>query len=334
MKFNKIIIDGNNLYAKNYFVALQQLNKKESTKLIYLTIELFLNSLRKIKRELATDYTEYYFLWDNAKSKLTTRSQMDNQIIDRRDIDPGYKLNRNKKSDTFYRGIDYLRYLLQNRDNYYYDLRIEYFEADDTVKGLIDMFIEKNLKYKIIIVSEDMDWSRCIDENIFWYSKNKIWTNEDFYKTYKFPPISSKIIMYKTFKGDKSDNIPIAVPSLKTEVILRIVNDFDNIYTFLANFHTLDYINDHFKKKIDSGVVEDKTIKDRLRLNYQMVDFIPIEKYLIEKNLVACKRNESTLKKLYKSYDIPIHKYEKLRFYKEEKKDDLDYINPKKSVRR
>lgn len=304
MKFNKIIIDGNNLYARSFYVA-KKISEKE---VLSKTLELFMNSLDKLERLYAGDYVEWYFCWDNAKSKIILRSQMDQSIIERKKIDPEYKANRTKKGDIFYNGIDYLRFLLQNRRRNYYDLRIQDFEADDTVKALIDYINKKNIPYRILIVSEDLDWSRLIDDNIFWYAKDKIWDKEIYKDTYGFYPIRHNIEMYKTFRGDKSDNIPVGLRGIREKDLLKIINDFKDIYSFFTAYHTLPYLSDIIKKRIKEDLEKKPT---RLRQNYQLVSFIKVEESLVEENLIEGKKNIENLKKMYSFFKIDYKRYEK-----------------------
>lgn len=281
MKFKKIVIDCNNLYYRNYFVFKEYESTVAGKQIKTGGVHGFLKSLNVIERTLLLPGGSIYFLWDNPTSKDKLRKQMDEEYEDRKEIDPNYKLLRNKQSDAFYRGIDYLRILLQNRNDNYYDIQVPGYEADDIVKPVIQAID----KYETVLVhSEDLDWARSMDRNVFWYAKNKIWNFDSFKKKYGFFPTGNTVAIYKAIRGDKSDHIPIGIPHLSEKIVLKIVNDFEDIYDFFERYALKDYLSDKWKEKI-------KKCKSRLRLNYQLVDFIKISKELVDENTILCYNN-------------------------------------------
>lgn len=306
-KFNRIIIDGNNLYHKCYSISLKKYVDNKDI-IIKETINFFIKILNSYIKRFLGDRGYIYILWDNPISKQKIRVTMDGSLIERKKIDPLYKLNRKKQDGAFYRGIDYLRVYLLNYKNNIYDLQITNFEADDIVKGLIDYFKDKKITDRILIISEDLDWARCFDNNVFWYSKNKVYDKDIFLNEYKYIPNEKNIVMYKTIKGDKSDYIPCGIRNIKESDVLRIIDEFDDIYCFLGNYFKLHYLSDLIKEKI-------RLDKNRLILNYQLVSFIPVDIQLIEKNLIPCKENETVLSILNKFYGIKTD----IKFYNNKK---------------
>lgn len=311
-KFDKIIIDGNNLYYKEYAVAKTSLYKEKKNlsneNILSKTIELFLISLKKIKNLYSHENTEYYFLWDNPVSKELLRCEMDISLLQRKKLDNNYKNNRIKKDDSFYQGINILRSFLTNRYNNYFDLQITLCEADDVVKGLLDYFKEKNENKNILIISSDLDWFRCIDvkNNILCLAGNTIYNDINFKEKYGYELKTSNIIMHKTLRGDSIDNIPIAIKNVKDEEIFEIIKNYENIYSLISDFRNLKFLSKLTIQKIEEN-------KERLILNYQLVDFIPISSDSIKDNIIQGIRDEKKLKIFYESFGLDIYQYENIK---------------------
>jgi len=309
-QFRKIIIDGNNIFYKCYFVALSILERSKkpyTSKQVYSeAVSIFLSSVTKLQREVAFIDSEFYFLWDNPTSKKKLQQSMDSSLLKRKELDPEYKNNRVQKDKSFYHVINYLRLLLSYKSSRYYDLQIEMMEADDLLSSLLNYFKSIDQYKDILIVSEDLDWSRGIDieNNILWYAKKKVYDAKEFHKKYRFYPTKERIIMYKTFRGDNSDNIPNAVKNLKEDVLLEIIEQYKDIYTFLQYYETDDYISPKMKEKV-------KNNRHRLRLNYQLVEFIDIDISVVKSNLIQGEKNETKLIKLCQSLDILTKEFKK-----------------------
>jgi hypothetical protein len=304
MTYSKIVIDGNNLYHRN-FNAFNTLKRKIGNKIICIGgVYGFLKSLNYLQK-YSSPKTKFYILWDNHDSKVKIRTQMDEKYLKRSEIDSAYKVNRNKEDKVFYRGLDILRSILFVKNNDYYDIQIEDYEADDVVKHLIDNF---NFDRKVLVVSEDMDWARNISEHVNWLAKNKIYDIKRFEKEYGFKPINNNVAIYKAIKGDKSDHIPVGIKNLPIELVHNVIEDFEDIYDFLDNYYKCEYLNKNWKEKITENI-------DRIRLNYQLVDFIPINNELIEQNTIKCIRNDKKLSSILKSLGIkPLDIGEKIEY--------------------
>ena len=59
---------------------------------------------------------------------------------------------------------------------------------------------------------------------------------EEIFDKYKFSPSGNKIKLYKAIHGDKSDNIENAVPYLPENILLDIINNFQDVNDFLKRF--------------------------------------------------------------------------------------------------
>jgi len=256
-KYNKILIDGNNLFCRNWFVFKDKLVKLENGQtLLSGPIKGSLTSIRKLEREFGSKDCRMYILWDNATSKSDLRKQ----------IDPEYKLTREKKRPIFYRSLNYLQLLLLYYKSNYSIIFRHTFEADDLVKPLISKF---SMNDKILLCSEDLDWSRLIASNVTWFANKKLFNRYHFQQKYKFFPDGNNVTIFKAIRGDKSDNIPIGILKIQTDTIIKLLNDFDDIYDLLDGYQNVDYLTPIWKAKI-------KENESRLRLNYQLADFLNI----------------------------------------------------------
>jgi hypothetical protein len=85
-------------------------------------------------------------------------------------------------------------------------------------------------KYLVLLVSDDMDWSRAISESVHWMvHKNRqdiIYTKDNFYKEYGFYPGRDEVCLYKAIRGDIGDNILPGVKNIPESVVLSIVHYF------------------------------------------------------------------------------------------------------------
>jgi|WetSurMetagenome_2_1015567.scaffolds.fasta_scaffold169982_2 5'-3' exonuclease len=286
MKFNQIICDLSNLFFRNYFVFKDMVINIDNTEIFVGGIFGCLKSINKIEKEYLAENGSIYYLSDNFASRDNIRKE----------IDPDYKLNRKKYSDNFYRSLDYLLLILLNHSNNYYSIKVDGLEADDLVPSLLTSFKKRD---NILICSEDLDYARNIDDNIYWYSHNQVYDKELFKQKYKFIPTKQKICLYKVFRGDASDNIPIGIKGIPEKIILQLLEEnFEDIYDLLNKIHSLNYL----------GKWKDEIIKRKARLilNYQLVDFINISYNELKNFIRKGMYNPSTLRSLYKLLNLKV----------------------------
>lgn len=285
--YSKIIFDVSNIFYRNYFTHKDFNtiidNQKVESGGIYGTIK----SIQSIEKKYATLSTEFYFLFDNFSSKDSYR----------KDLDPDYKLNRLKYDKSFYRSIDYLCLILLNYSDKFYCLQVEQYEADDLLPTLVNSFGENN---RVLVVSDDLDFSRCLSENTHLLMHNEIFTPDLFLEKYKFYPTKERVVLWKTLKGDKSDNIPIPVPYIRTSKLLHILNNYNDVYDLLSNIQKDTNI---LGKKLIEEILNNKS---RLILNYQLVNFIDISYDILLNYLRKGSYNPNTLRFFYKSLNFKI----------------------------
>jgi len=108
-------------------------------------------------------------------------------------------------------------------------LAMDGIEADDTIAYIIEMFNEDLLKpkeeqSKFTIVSTDRDFYQLIDNRIQVWSpiKKKMYTTETVLEEFGVHPVN--YVMYRTFTGDKSDNIN-GVKGIGPKTLLKHIPD-------------------------------------------------------------------------------------------------------------
>ncbi len=291
MKFQHILFDVSNLYHKGWHVNNNLTTTLEDgTEMITGGIYTTIQSINKMEREYGGDNCQIYLLFDNATSGGNKRKE----------IDPDYKGNREKKDHTFYKGLDYLRFILMNyKDNYTVVYRPQ-FEADDLTLPIVS-HIDKN--ENVLLVSEDMDWSRLMANNVFWYAKKQVWDVDMFEEKYGFSPNSDAVVFYKAIRGDSSDNIPKGILGIRENLVQQLINDYKDVDEMLNNLDNISYLSDKWKDKIREN-------KARLRLNSQLVDFITTADENIDEFIFSCEFKPSTLRTLYHALGFAIASFD------------------------
>lgn len=279
--FDNIVIDSNNFFMRYYSVESAK-TKQESYDANVGSIANAIRGLNKLLREYGNIHTHVYLLFDNAKSKMNVRKL----------IDPGYKLNRQRKSEAFYRSLDMFRLImLSYRDNMSVVFGTGH-EADDIAPVVIG-----RTTGSVLVVSEDMDWCRLITNRVQLLNRNGVVGKKKFLEKYKFSPTENGIILYKTFHGDTVDNIPVGVLNIPKHLTVRLIDDYADIYEVVENLDIIDYLSGNWKTKI-------REAKSRLFLNHELVSYIPISETNIDKCMVDCHYKPKILKTIYKTLDV------------------------------
>jgi 5'-3' exonuclease len=177
-----LIIDGNNILHRAYWISNQQKKTDSDT---FFHVHIFLSSLKVYIKTYKPD--NVYCCWDERQSLNSNP---------RKQLSKDYKSNRNKEyAQEVYSKIkdikEILNYLgVQNVFPYQY-------EADDAM-----YILSRHLPGKKIIVTVDKDLHQSItsDVTIFDPAKKKTITESDVGDIKKF-------ILTKAIQGDKSDNI-------------------------------------------------------------------------------------------------------------------------------
>lgn len=294
MKYDKIFIDISNLYARGYYVANNMISKlDDGTSIITGGIFTSVKMIQRIEREFLSPLGDLFFIFDNVHSGENKRKL----------IDPDYKKGRKQKEESYYKGLDILHTLLLNYKDNYITVKRPGSEADDLVSPLIQEYGDSN----ILLVSNDMDWFRSISDNVHVAKyENKdytIYDREKFYEKYNFYPTSERICMYKSFRGDSSDDIPKGVPGIRETLLVELVNSYNSLSDLFKDLDTIGFISETWKKKI-------KESKPRLSLNMKLVSFdkVPFEE--LKDYMYFSSFKPRVLKSLYKSLGFKLSSFD------------------------
>jgi 5'-3' exonuclease len=284
--FSKILVDVSQLFHANFHMFKNMSSIIDDVVIPTGGIYGFLRSLNVIQRDFGnSELTDYYFLLDNFSSKDTLRKSLSSE----------YKIDRKKYEPEFYRAIDFLNLILLNYSDHFYSIQIPSMEADDLPQTLLKIF-DKN--EKVLVVSNDLDYSRVISDNVFWYSQKQIFDKTLFKEKYGFIPTKESIILFKSIRGDSSDNIDGAIKGIRTTDLLIILEKYKDVYEIIDKCN-IDPLLFKYKDKI----IENKA---KLILNSQLIDFLDISEDLIKVNTYQGKFSPNTLRSLYKLLGLKI----------------------------
>jgi len=286
MKYDNLIIDCNNLFWRSVvqFVKNYMADSDPSDKEFYsVAIEKTLSKILNLKREFGNKEYTIYIIHDNPFSKINERQA----------ISENYKHARKSKDipHVFYKTLEKFLEILKVYDNNFYIIGLEGCEADDLVPHVLN-----EVKGYSLLISADLDWARSITKTTHWFNFVNVYTIETFIKDYGFNPSENRIKMYKTIHGDSSDNIENAVPYLPKEMLLHIVNKYQDIPHLFLNLWQDDFIPKQWKIKIKDSEIQ-------LKINYQLVDFMDIE-VPFWKMLYKCVEDIAALKSWFNLLDI------------------------------
>lgn len=282
-QYDILIVDIFNLYYRNHF-AFKDLKHKVRNKVIHTGgIYGSLRSLKIMVNKHLRPGGKVFIASDNFSSKVDMRKS----------IDPHYKANRDKQSKEFYRAIKFLLLILANYSDDFVIIQKQGVEADDFIPAIIESLpVDK----EALMVSTDLDWARSIDyqgRKVDWMNGKEITTAKSFEKKYGFMPTEGRVILYKTIRGDRVDNIKIGVPNLPKKVLINLL-EYRDIFAVLGNLEIIDDLSDTWKKKIRENA-------SRLKLNHQLVSFIEVSQDDLKNYTSECKFNSRALRTLYKS---------------------------------
>jgi hypothetical protein len=289
-RYQNIVIDSNNLYWRSVTSCAKQCETIDNTFIYTHVIVDFLTRVKEFISQFGYESSIIYFLFDNPKSKISLRSC----------IDEHYKSHRMNASipKQFWDTLALLEMILQSYNNNYRVMRLDYCEADDLLYPLL---INKKKEDTMLLISVDMDWSRglSLSDNVSWFNYDTVfWHKAVFKEKYGFYPEKNKVKFYKTFRGDHSDDIKPSVSNIPTNVVIHIINTYDDINYFLERFNRDSEIPEQWKIKI----LENRT---KIIRNYNLVDFVEVDKSLDEL-VYICKEDTDELRYWYQLLDLPL----------------------------
>ena len=323
--YDALVIDTSNLYMRAYYTGSSLTTVlSDGTQLVTGGIYNFLRMVNSLERTYLKDSTgKVYFIFDNSSSGISRRKE----------IDPDYKSNRTKRDDAFYRSIDLLQEILLNYREGWYCVKCTGYEADDLVSPVLGTLKGES----VLLVSQDMDWMRDISEKVHVakYEKDsyRLYTPSVFREMFGFQPSRQSVILYKSIRGDHSDNIPPAVKGLPEKTLMTILNQCSSVNDLLISVRRGDEIenlSNTFRQKI-------LDCYPRMKLNEELVGFQEISEEDLLSGIYPCAFHPFSLKILYKELGFQISKIDSrlMRFWDKDevKEDPKNFFKPAKLKR-
>lgn len=252
MLYDDIIIDSANL-----FYRLQN-NDNSTTTVIELTKKMinFVND--ETKKHLKENGTIWIVFDPISKNKLNEEKSFHIQTYSkstssiRKNINKNYKAKR-QYSPFYAKTIENVMKYFAYRGEKIKEVYSQTYEADDYIEPLVASLPKDS---QIALVTTDEDWAKAIKENVYMINKgyDEPWSKKDFFEKYKFNPTPAANILYKSFFGDKSDNIQGCIFMKKAKFMtnirktcLNVIKDVSesgiSIDDFMHNFEHISYLD-------------------------------------------------------------------------------------------
>ena len=254
--------------------SFQEITKATNTLLIVDSLNLAF----RYKHSGATDFAEDYLRTVNSLKKSYKASHVimacdQGSSSYRKELYPEYKQNRKDKQaeqtdaeaaafELFFE--DFLATLEHIKNNTDYPvIKFQGVEADDIAAYIVSK--EKLLNFdEIWLVSSDKDWDLLVQPKVsrFSYVTRKDVTNENWANHYDWT--QDEYISIKCLMGDTGDNV-FGVPSIGPKRAHGLVEEFGSTWDIIASIP----LNGKYKY-----IQELNKCKDRLMLNYQLMDLV------------------------------------------------------------
>lgn len=305
-KYKHLIVDGSNLFHRCFYLGGLEHSATLKHNLGYHVIEYCSELVKGLASNWTTEDSIIYFLFDNSQSQINLRKE----------IDPNYKSNRDKilADKDLYKYHNFFIEMLKVSSDNYRILMAGSLEADDLVKPLIEN-LSVDLTNQVLLVSNDLDWSRMLSNNIHWFNWDMVYTVDGFFSKFNFFPSQEGIKLYKAIKGDPSDHIPVGcayVPKSEVELICNEAYGFKSWDDFVL------YLQQ--PNKLETKTVNNlKQNLKSIRKNYSLIDFVPID-ISIESYIKNCSFQPIQYRMFFQSVGLPIPDYLKS---KQELTDDF-----------
>lgn len=326
MRFDNILIDVSNLFHRGYAVMSSMTHvMSDGTEMVTGGIYNSIRMIQKIESEYLSPGGMLYLLFDNCFASDDRRKI----------IDPMYKANRTKADVSFARSLDLFQLIaLSYKDNWVIVNRQGY-EADDLVYPIVSSIDGTSL-----LISNDMDWMRALSETVsvgkYEEGGYVIYDRERFKNKMGFYPSLSGMCIYKSFRGDTSDNIPAGVSGMRSKDLSMILDKYvsdrpplDIMKDIIRDVDTLD-LSDAWKDKIREN-------KSRLLLNCRLVDYLHIGKDEMADAMFSSRFQPRVLYTMYESLGFDVSKIDPrvMQFFeKREKKISDDSFFQKSMIPR
>ena len=170
--------------------------------------------------------------------------------VERKELFPEYKANRQETPDAIKIAIPYIQEILKAMNIPV--VVLEGWEADDII-GTLAKQAEKE-DYKVFMVTPDKDFGQLVSENIFMYRPARmgngieIWGIPEIQKRFGVER-PEQVIDYLGMMGDASDNIP-GLPGVGDKTAKKFLAEYGSLEGLLAN---TDKLKGKMKEKVEEN---------------------------------------------------------------------------------
>jgi len=203
MKFNTVIVDGDNLAWKSFYALSNLSHEGRPTGAIFGTV----NSLLSYYKKYEPDYL------------IVTWTSHTNF---RKDIYPEYKAKRKEKDNNYFEQQHIVEKLLSAMG--INQAEVPGFEADDIMAEVALLNIEADRD--VLIISGDKDLLQLVSDRVMVLRNDKMYDSQTVFEEFGCAPF--EIPLWLAINGDKSDNIK-GVPQVGPKTITKLFKDYTGI---------------------------------------------------------------------------------------------------------
>jgi 5'-3' exonuclease len=211
-----------------------------------------------------------YFLFDPITKTDLGINKYFNVSTNRQDIVATYKSNR-KHDSLVLSAAKFIKQYYTYKGESFVSYVSDYLEADDYVEPLLKTFVSKTT---VALITTYLDWAKYLSNTVYIINKNfdnPFGVNE-YVKKYKFIPTPASVTLYKSFFGDKSDNIQGAITSKQSQALINEIEQYINI--IVKENESLDVIIKRLKSYNFALIAskKDRTFEEELWLKLNSTD--------------------------------------------------------------
>ena len=284
-KFNVLIFDCYNVFLRWESFKHEQISTVDGKKVHVEGILGFFEAINTYILKYGTDDCKCYFLMDNADT-----------MYERKQISELYKNDRNLQYYQ-HRELDFIELILHYYKDNSYLFRVPKYEADDYVPNILRCWIKKD--DNVLLISEDLDWSKFISNNVSQYMKHKIFTPSLFEETFGYKPTVSNVTFDKVFYGDDSDNIIGTLPNLSRNFFKMIIEKYNEPKSFIQSAikGELNFLDMGWRMKIEKE-------QENILKNWDIVTSIHISDEDLCTYKYSCSFKKNKLFIIYSALDV------------------------------
>jgi 5'-3' exonuclease len=284
--YDSIIVDISNRYYAASSVGYKTIiTLDDGSSLSVGGIYITLRGIQKLYHQFLAPGGSMFYLFDRTMPASQAPAGEAPPVL-RRLIDPDYKKSRKPREISFYRGLEMLYALLASYHDRSMLVGLDGYEADDFVKPIVDSLPSET---RVLLVSTDLDWCRVLNNRIDILRGKDLFMVDNFLEKYGYD--SSRVILYKSFRGD-SDDVPSGVPGIREKDLIKIISEHNDLDDIKRSLSHLEYLSDTWKLKIIEGW-------SRIQLNYKLVDFLPLSIADLNASMVPCTFQPRALRAKY-----------------------------------